>query len=396
MDFFLTMLATVLSMYFMAITAYLCVIAVAAYFFKKRVSREGRPMRLAVVIPAHNEEMHIAETVGSLFASHYPRELYEVFVIADNCDDRTAARALQAGSRVFSRVDPSMRGKGQAVDWFLRSHGHVLAFADAIVMIDADTWVDKEFLREMAASLRYPGVAAVQGYYGVANARAAWRSGLLSAAFHVFNHLRPAGHRRLGGTAGLRGNGMAFKKEVLAGGWPAHSIVEDYEFSVMLLLRGIVVDYNPDAMVFSDMPTERKVAETQRMRWEGIDPRIKHRLRRLMFRKLAGEPRIRYLDALIDSFVPPLALIVLGQSLLFVMALMLRSPLVVPLACCFCIDMFYVLSGLILRGAGAAEWRSLLKAPSYMLWKIAVYFKMRNQDASVWNRTERPSGLPGA
>jgi cellulose synthase/poly-beta-1,6-N-acetylglucosamine synthase-like glycosyltransferase len=395
MSFILRLPATAASLYVIAVTSYLLAIAVAAYFFKKKATYGGAPLRLAVVIPAHNEEAHIGQTVECLHRSNYPKGFYAIFVIADNCDDRTEEVASRAGARVFRRVDQAKRGKGQALDWFLRNHASAYAPYHAVVMIDADTLAHADFLKEMAASLKHPAVQAVQAYYGVSNAAAHWRSGLVSAAFHVFNHLRPAGHNCLGGTAGLRGNGMGFRKALLRDGWPAYSIIEDYEFSLRLLVNGVIVHYNPDAMVFSDMPAERKVAETQRMRWEGGSRQMKHMFVRLILRRVLKEPRACYLDALANSFVPPLARLVLGQLFFFTVGLALNSSLVFPLACCFAVDIFYVVSGLTLRKAGRVEWRSLLWAPLYVLWKVHLYFKMRNQDPTVWKRTRRPSELRG-
>jgi cellulose synthase/poly-beta-1,6-N-acetylglucosamine synthase-like glycosyltransferase len=395
MRFLLAIPVAAASLYVIAVTAYLFMVAAAAYFFRKKAEYGGRPLRLAVVIPAHNEEAHIERTVECLHASIYPKGSYAVFVIADNCSDRTEELARRAGASVFRRTDPARRGKGQALDWFLRGQAAAYSTADAVVMIDADTEAHPDFLKEIAASLKHPGVHAAQGYYGVSNASAHWRSGLVSAAFHVFNHLRPAGHNCLGGTAGLRGNGMGFRKGLLRHGWPAYSIVEDYEFSVRLLLDGIVVHYNPDAMVFSDMPVERKVAETQRLRWEGASRGMRRTFIRLIFKRLIKEPRACYVDALANSFVPPLALLVLGQSVCLGAALALHSRLAVVLACCFAVDVFYVLSGLVLRRACAVEWRSLLWAPFYVLWKIPLYVKMRKADPNVWKRTKRPSELRG-
>ncbi len=385
-------LLTILSFYIIAITAYLLVLSIGAYFFIKKAAYGGKPLGIAVVIPAHNEEEHIEATVAQVRKSNYPAQHYAVFVIVDNCTDRTAERARLAGARVFPRTDTVKRGKGQALDWFLRKQRRALAAFDAIAMMDADTRMDVNFLKEISASLRHPRVKAVQGYYGVSNAGAHWRSGLLSAAFHVFNHLRPAGHNALGGTAGLRGNGMAFCTALLLDtGWPAHSIVEDYEFSQNLLLRGTIVHYNPDAVVTSDMPTQRRIAESQRMRWEGMAFGMKRRFIAQVFRKFVRTRKACYVDMLVDLFVPPLALLVVGQLVVLGAAFLAGSRLTLPLALCLPATLFYVVSGLILRGATWAEWRSLLKSPVYILWKMCVYYKMRNFDSTVWKRTKRPS-----
>src|SRR5437016_5923806 len=67
--------------------------------------------RFALLVPAHDEELLITRTVDSLLAVDYPRDLYRVHVIADNCSDETAARARAAGATVHERSDPARRGK---------------------------------------------------------------------------------------------------------------------------------------------------------------------------------------------------------------------------------------------------------------------------------------------
>ena len=54
----------------------------------------------ALVVAAHNEEVVIGNMVDSLNKLNYPREAYDIFVIADNCTDRTAERAAAAGAIV--------------------------------------------------------------------------------------------------------------------------------------------------------------------------------------------------------------------------------------------------------------------------------------------------------
>jgi cellulose synthase/poly-beta-1,6-N-acetylglucosamine synthase-like glycosyltransferase len=385
---------TTLSFYVTGVTAYLFLLAVAAYFFKKKVEYGGKPLRLVVVIPAHNEEEHISETVGRLKRSSYKASLFAVVVIADNCDDLTEAKALRAGADVFGRTNQKEKGKGQALDWFFTHHREAYAWADAVVLIDADTTVDKDFLLEIAASLKHPSVKAVQGYYGVSNPREHWRSGLVSAAFHVFNHLRPAGCNRLGGSAGLRGNGMGLRTELLLGlGWPAHSIVEDHEFTLRLLLKQVVVYYNPDARVYSDMPSDRKVAEKQRMRWEGMRRGMRNRFVRLVLKELIRRPRVFYVHTLLGFFVPPFAKVVMWQLVLFGVSAFIAPRAAFLMAVCFGADFFYVLSGLVLRGAGRAEWLSLCRAPFYLIWKLGVYIKMINRAPTSWERTKRASEL---
>src|SRR5215471_14708654 len=71
--------------------------------------------RFAIVVPAHDEEAGIAATVKNLLGIAYPKEMFSVVVVADNCSDRTSALAEEAGARVLVRQDENLRGKGYAL-----------------------------------------------------------------------------------------------------------------------------------------------------------------------------------------------------------------------------------------------------------------------------------------
>src|SRR5438105_3552486 len=93
-----------------------------------------------IVVPSHNEETGIARTVENLLKLSWPKELFKVLVVADNCKDATAQRARAAGAEVLERTDLVKRGKGYALAYAFET---VLAEgnSDAVVVVDADTIV---------------------------------------------------------------------------------------------------------------------------------------------------------------------------------------------------------------------------------------------------------------
>src|SRR5882672_8297430 len=101
-------------------------------------------LRFRILVPAHDESAGIAGTVESLLAVDYPRELFDVLVIADNCTDDTAARARAAGAVVLERTSETERGKGYALHY---AFGRLPEEIDAAVVIDADTLVSQNLLR---------------------------------------------------------------------------------------------------------------------------------------------------------------------------------------------------------------------------------------------------------
>ena len=107
--------------------AYLGVLSVAAFLKRPEAPPPGpRTRRLAVLVPAHNEAAVIGRLQRSLSLLTYPRELFDVFVVADNCTDRTAEIARDAGAIVYERETVTLRAKGHALRWLLervRAHG---------------------------------------------------------------------------------------------------------------------------------------------------------------------------------------------------------------------------------------------------------------------------------
>ena len=372
--------------------AYLLAVTVAAYLFRKENSAENRLLKIGVLIPAHNEEEGIRRTIRSVLACDYPSDRFEINVIADNCTDLTAEAARSEGAVVAERTDTSRRGKGQALDWFLKECKTRYINTDVITIIDADVAPDRNYLREISASFSQPGTLAVQAYNGVSNPEAGWRPGLIDAAFNVFNHLRMAGSCRLSGTCVLKGNGMAFSTSLLQRtGWPCHSIVEDMEFSLRLLQEDISVHYNPDAVIRSEMVTSGKNASSQRSRWEGGRFSLVRNTAGPLLKLFARTGRIRYLVAIAELATPPLSLLVM----LFVLGtaasiLLLNSPWILAVSSWWFILVFYVISGQIQRKAPLSTWMVLAAAPIYVLWKIPLYAAMLiRKKSSAWVRTTR-------
>jgi 1,2-diacylglycerol 3-beta-glucosyltransferase len=268
--------------------------------------------RFRVVVPAHDEAAGIARTVASLHALVYPSDYFEVVVVADNCTDRTAEVARAAGATVLERQDASRRGKGYALAYaFDRLAAEPAGAWDAVVVVDADTLVTPHLLSAFAARFA-AGEVAVQCTY-LPTPTAGSLGVITDVAFTAFHVVRSTARERLGLSAGLRGNGMAFSRALLAG-VPHHAFsrTEDLEFGVQLGLRGTRVAYAADATVFGDMPDDRRVAAIQRSRWIGGRLEI---ARRHAAGLLLGAVRHRSAlraDLAFDLLVPPLSLLLLA------------------------------------------------------------------------------------
>src|SRR5690554_2321936 len=101
--------------------------APALFFFVQTVAarRHRRPeylplraQRVAILMPAHNEEASIERTLTELMAAL--DEGMTIWVVADNCSDETARLAAELGARVVVRDEPERHGKGYAIERGLR------------------------------------------------------------------------------------------------------------------------------------------------------------------------------------------------------------------------------------------------------------------------------------
>jgi 1,2-diacylglycerol 3-beta-glucosyltransferase len=384
---------------------YLLTLAIAAAFPRRSVSRNllKPSSRLAVLVPAHNEEQLIGRCVESLLAQSYPRDLYRVIVIADNCSDSTASNATSAGAEVIVRVQPDARGKGQALRYAMDIVMGAAERPDALVVVDADSIADPLLLAGLEGQLA-AGHAVVQGDYTVIIDPNSPRSAMLAAGFLLFHRVRFGGRARLGMPANLVGNGMLFGRSVLeAHPWNAFTGVEDLEYSMRLRLAGIRPRFAATAMVAGPGPATRAGVDRQRVRWEGGRFNV---VRTWLWRLVAGaitrrDPRL--LDAAIDLATPPLGLLCLatGAGMLLATAAVLAhlapSWALTPWAIAVIALPAYVVIGLRAAGAPAAVWRVLFGAPKFLGWKLVTYIRlMRGFDSARWDRSDRQGGQQAA
>lgn len=348
--------------------------------------------RFRFVVPAHNESAGIAETIKSLLAVDYPRESFEVVVVADNCSDDTAERARAAGATVMVRNDTEKRGKGYALD---HAFSATPPEVDAVVVIDADTLISPNLLRAFAAR-RELGAAVAQADYAVRNPNAGWRTRLIAIAFGAFHIVRSRARERLGLSCGLRGNGMCFSMQLLREiPHRAYSVVEDVEYGLRLGEAGYRVHYTDEAHVYGEMVTTAAAANTQRRRWEeGRKALVSQNARRLLKAGLTRKNRVLF-DLALDLLVPPLSRIAVGVTLLVLLGLGLVLGLGSPglaLAASglglFSV-MAYVLRGWMVSGTGLRGLLDLALAPVYVVWKASLRFRKAPKKTSEWVRTER-------
>jgi 1,2-diacylglycerol 3-beta-glucosyltransferase len=321
-----------------------------------RPAASTRAMRVDVIIPAHNEESGIADAVRSALAVDWPAQNFRVTVVADNCSDATAEAAARAGAQVLVRTNAQLRGKGHALAHAFEA-SRQLGWAEAVVVIDADSRVSPNLIEAIAARLEH-GEQAVQVHYGVSNIHASWRTRLMTIAMAAFHSVRSRGRERLGLSCGVRGNGWAVSHALLRKiPYTSYSLAEDLEFGVELGLQDIRVAYADEAFCNGEMVSGEKDARSQRRRWEQGRMAILRSKTLPLLKRAFTAPSLVCLDLAADLLVLPLSYVALNGAALAAFAWLLApagqrygSWFWVGLSCCAALAL-YVLRGWQLSGA---------------------------------------------
>jgi GT2 family glycosyltransferase len=373
---------------FLAVGAlYLLVPAVVALFYRERAPGVSGEADVVVLVPAHDEEDTIAHCVQAFESQTYPRERFQVVVIADNCTDGTAAVAAKAGAEVLVRNEPDSRGKGRALRW---AFDELLARdeqPDAFVVVDADSTPDPGLLTGLVSRLE-AGAMAVQGESLIAGDGSPAQE-LRAAAFLLVNRARPTGRSMLGLPANLAGNGMLFSRELLLERpWTAFSSTEDVEYGLSLRAAGIRPVFARGAIVWSPAAPHGRAAEAQELRWEGG----KLHLARTLAPRLLAKGQV---DAAIELAIPPLGYLAAGAATVTAAGVVLTwldvvdSWSVVPAAVALVTIPVYVVVGLVAAKAPRAAYVALAHAPGFVLRKALRAHRLLRFKPDSWVRTER-------
>lgn len=403
------------------VSTYLALVAAASFFYKRenasthsrspeRVraeSLEGRGAgeaggdivhgdrcRFLALIPAHNEEALLGRLLDSLEAVEYPRDCFDIAVVADNCTDSTAEIARRSGVLVFERFDAVAKGKGHALRWLMGQFD--LDAYDAIFVVDADSIVSPNIF-EAGGRAFSRGARLVQVYDGVHNRDESPAAGLRALAFDLHNRVRPMGQQVLGVSVGLMGNGMFISSELLHGdAWNSFGLAEDMEAHAKLVARGERVHYVDHAYALAEMPASLADSSGQNERWEAGRLDVARRHAPLLGLQAVRKRSWPKLATAIDVSVPPQSAQIMLAVAGLVGSMFIGPPLSFRLAVWTAVaQATYHTLGLARLGRRGASLRVLLHAPAYVLWKGGLYLRvLTGRGPTAWTRGHRVEALP--
>ncbi|MDD2806780.1 MAG: glycosyltransferase family 2 protein [Elusimicrobiales bacterium] len=232
----------------------------------EKPARAGERRRFALLLPAHNEEGVVGLAVQSLAGIKYPRELFDIYVVADHCTDGTVRAAADAGAKVLEHAGPGLKaGKGRAMKWATEK---ILAAAnyDALCYFDADSLAHPGFLEAMNASLA-AGAEAIQGRQ-LAKNTGCLLSKILASGHYITNRFFQLPKQALGLSATLHGKGMCFTAAVARKyHWDETCLTEDLEMQMRLIRHGVRISWARDAIVYDEEPETLSQYMCRTIRW---------------------------------------------------------------------------------------------------------------------------------
>lgn len=248
-------------------TLYFAFTSVGGVLFRKpeKVPRRPAQKRIAAVIPARNEVAVIGKLVESLLAQDYPRELFDIYVLPNNCRDETERAALRAGARIL-RPEGTIRSKGDVLRMAF-SQLSATGDYDAYCVFDADNLVSSGFF-QCVNDMLLAGYRVAQGFRDSKNPYDSWISGSMSAFYWFMSRLYNESRFRLGMSCHLNGTGFMVSDEAIREiGWDTHSLTEDLEFTALCALHGYRVGWMPEARIYDEQTHKFWDSCVQRRRW---------------------------------------------------------------------------------------------------------------------------------
>ena len=234
----------------------------------RKFKKASKKHKYAILIAARNESAVIGNLIDSIRKQDYPKELLDIFVVADNCTDDTAEVARRLGANVYERTDTEHRTKGFALQYLVKCIDRDIGVKsyEAYMIFDADNLLKSDYVSRMNDSFD-AGEKIVTSYRNTKNFSDNWIAA--SYGIHWLRTIRNE-HRakslfRL--ATRIQGTGFLFSNELIENGWNYTSLTEDRAFCADAVVKGYKISYNNNAIFYDEQPVNLRVALRQRIRW---------------------------------------------------------------------------------------------------------------------------------
>lgn len=241
---------------------------VIGFFFTRKFKETENFHKYAILIAARNEEAVIGNLLESIKRQDYPKEYLTVFVVADNCDDKTADISRENGAVCYERFDDKHRTKGYALQFLFENikRDYGIENFEGYFIFDADNLLNSDYITRMNEAFD-SGEKIITSYRNSKNFDENWVAS--TYAIHWLRSIRQNHRARsvLRLATNIQGTGFLFANELVRDGWKYTSLTEDRAFTADAVTLGYPITYCDAAMFYDEQPTSIRVALRQRLRW---------------------------------------------------------------------------------------------------------------------------------
>lgn len=221
---------------------------------------------VSILVPAHNEEGVISNTVENILNIDYPN--FEIIIIDDRSTDKTADvinELAEKNERVIAMIRKADAFPGKSA---VLNDAMNVAKGEAILVFDADATVEPDFLNKLVPNLEPADVGAVQARKIIRNKDVNLLTRCQNNEYTMDTQLQ-AGRDAIKGAVELRGNGELIKREALEdiGGWNNETITDDLDMSTRLHIKGWDIRFCADTCVYEEGIVYLLPLFRQRRRW---------------------------------------------------------------------------------------------------------------------------------
>jgi len=360
-------------------TLYIFIFSFAGLFYKQRTyAKPSGSKKMAVLIPGYKEDEVIIEVAEAALMQEYPKEFYDVVIIADSFEKQTLERLRKMPVKLIE-VSFEKSTKAKALNKAMQQLENRY---DIAVILDADNMMAKDFLQKINAAFE-EDFMAVQGHRAAKNLNNSWAI-LDAVSEEINNNIFRRGHRVLGLSSAIIGSGMAFKygyfKDLMAGATAVGGF--DKEIELNMLKAGYTIEYLDDALVYDEKVQKADVFGNQRRRW--LSAQL-HYFRKDFFtsvKHLFLKGNVDYFDKAIQFIQPPrvllLGAVILLSALFVSVNYMLGSNqlstswFIVSIAC-----MFSFLFSIPASFFNSNTLKALISLPKGMLLMLVSLLKIK-------------------
>ncbi|WP_417894866.1 glycosyltransferase family 2 protein [Bacillus safensis] len=235
-------------------------------------TKQGKELpTVSILIPAHNEEVVIRQTLKAMVQLSYPKHLLEIIVINDNSSDGTGD-IVRSFSEQYDHVHmietkPPFAGKGKST---ALNEGLKASTGEVICVYDADNMPEQKAVYHLVLGLlNDPKAGAVVGKFRVINAAKNLLTKFINIETICFQWMAQGGRWKWFRIATIPGTNFAIRRHILEelGGWDVHALAEDTELTIRVYNLGYVIRFFPAAITWEQEPETWKVWWRQRTRW---------------------------------------------------------------------------------------------------------------------------------